>query len=219
MSTTTALLFCICTSVLVMIAIIVVIVVVRWRTRIGMLVNLVRLVMAPAQQPRARSGALGAVLRDVLTDASPSVPVHVPTRGTPRRHYDAVDMVLTPTEQQFATVLRDSLPAAYDIMVQVALQRVVTVRNPRRGQPWRDKRWNQISQKSLDFVVVRSADSKIILAIELDDATHLQANRIARDELLDTIMADAGVPLVHVPVQSHYDGHALQMQVLGYLSQ
>jgi hypothetical protein len=32
-------------------------------------------------------------------------------------------------------------------------------------------------------------------------------------------MADAGVPLVHVPVQSHYDGHALQMQLLGYLSQ
>jgi hypothetical protein len=139
--------------------------------------------------------------------------------GTPSRHYDVVAMVLTPTEQQFATVLAEALPSGYTTMVQVALQRVVTVRNPRRGQPWRDKRWNQISQKSLDFVVVRSADSKIILAIELDDATHLQANRIARDELLDTIMADAGVPLVHVPVQSHYDRHALQMQLLGYLSQ
>ena len=139
--------------------------------------------------------------------------------GTSRRHYDAVDMVLTPTEQQFATVLRDSLPAAYDIMVQVALQRVVTVRNPRRGQPWRDKRWNQISQKSLDFVVIRRADSKLMLAIELDDATHLQANRIARDELLDAIMHDAGLPLLHVPVQSHYDRHALQLQLLGYLSQ
>jgi hypothetical protein len=139
--------------------------------------------------------------------------------GTPPRHYDVVAMVLTPTEQQFARVLAEALPSGYTTMVQVALQRVVTVRNPRRGQPWRDKRWNQISQKSLDFVVVRSADSKIILAIELDDATHLQANRIARDELLDTIMADAGVPLVHVPVQSHYDRHALQMQLLGYLSQ
>jgi hypothetical protein len=139
--------------------------------------------------------------------------------GTPPRHYDVVAMVLTPTEQQFARVLAEALPSGYTVMVQVALQRVVTVRNPRRGQPWRDKRWNQISQKSLDFVVVRSADSKIILAIELDDATHLQANRIARDALLDTIMADAGVPLVHIPVQSHYDGHALQMQLLGYLSQ
>ena len=101
--------------------------------------------------------------------------------GTPPRHYDVVAMVLTPTEQQFARVLAEALPSGYTVMVQVALQRVVTVRNPRRGQPWRDKRWNQISQKSLDFVVVRSADSKIILAIELDDATHLQANRIARD--------------------------------------
>ena len=164
-----------------------------------------------AQLPRARSGRVAQALRGVLSN--------IPTRGTPRRHYDAVAMVLTPTEQQFATVLRDSLPAAYDIMVQVALQRVVTVRNPRRGQPWRDKRWNQISQKSLDFVVIRRADSKLMLAIELDDATHLQANRIARDELLDAIMHDAGLPLLHVPVQSHYDRHALQMQLLGYLSQ
>ena len=78
-----------------------------------------------AQLPRARGGRVAQVLRGVLSN--------VPTRGTPRRHYDAVAMVLTPTEQQFATVLRDSLPAAYDIMVQVALQRVVTVRNPRRG--------------------------------------------------------------------------------------
>lgn len=164
-----------------------------------------------AQPPRARGGRVAQALRGVL--------FNVPTRGTPRRHYDAVAMVLTPTEQQFATVLRDSLPAAYDIMVQVALQRVVTVRNPRRGQPWRDKRWNQISQKSLDFVVIRRADSKLMLAIELDDATHLHANRIARDELLDAIMHDAGLPLLHVPVQSHYDRHALQLQLLGYLSQ
>jgi hypothetical protein len=157
-----------------------------------------------APQPQARRSRFGQVWN---------------ATGTPPRHYDVVAMVLTPTEQQFARVLAEALPSGYTTMVQVALQRVVTVRNPRRGQPWRDKRWNQISQKSLDFVVVRSADSKIILAIELDDATHLQANRIARDELLDTIMADAGVPLVHVPVQSHYDRHALQMQLLGYLSQ
>ena len=163
-----------------------------------------------AQLPRARGGRVAQVLRGVLSN--------VPTRGTPRRHYDAVAMVLTPTEQQFATVLRDSLPAAYDIMVQVALQRVVTVRNPRRGQPWRDKRWNQISQKSLDFVVIRRADSKLMLAIELDDATHLHANRIARDELLDAIMHDAGVALLHVPVHTHYDRLALQMRLLGYLA-
>ncbi len=159
-----------------------------------------------AQHPRARGGRFAQAWRDVL-------PV-----GTPPRHYDVVAMVLTPTEQQFARVLRDSLPSAYDIMVQVALQRVVTVRNPRRGQLWRDKRWNQISQKSLDFVVIRRADSKIILAIELDDATHLQANRIARDELLDAIMHDAGLPLLHVPVHAHYDRLALQMRLLGYLA-
>ena len=58
-----------------------------------------------------------------------------------------------------------------------------------------------------------------MFTIELDDATHLHANRIARDELLDAIMHDAGLPLVHVPVQSHYDRHALQLQLLGYLSQ
>ncbi len=142
----------------------------------------------------------------------------IPEPGTLTHHYDVVAMVLTPTEQQFATVLSDSLPTGYTVMVQVALQRVVTVRNRRRGIPWRDPRWNQIAQKSLDYVVIRSADSKIILAIELDDATHLQAKRIDRDELLDTIMRDAGVPFLHVLVQAHYDRQALQMQLLGYVA-
>lgn len=211
------LLFCICVCLFVLLN--VVLVLVRWRTRINMVLNLVNRIVTFERQLRAHSGRPIAALRDRDTIVAQRLPVSGATSATPSHHYDVVAMVLTPSEQQFARVLADALPSGYTVMMQVALQRVVAVRNPRRGQPWRDKRWNQISQKSLDFVVIRSADSKIILAIELDDATHLQANRIARDELLDTIMADAGVWLLHVPVHAHYDCHALQMQLLGYLAQ
>ena len=57
-----------------------------------------------------------------------------------------------------------------------------------------------------------------MFAIELDDATYLYANRIARDELLDAIMHDAGVALVHVHVHAHYYRLVLQMRLLGYLA-
>jgi hypothetical protein len=133
--------------------------------------------------------------------------------------YRLVGQLLTANERVFYAALRQALPAGMVIMVQVALNRVVEVRNPWRGDIWRDSRWNRIAQKSLDFVVMRSGDSRPVVAIELDDASHERPERRRRDELLDAVLASAGLAIIHQPVLPVYDIDSLRMRLLGYVEE
>ncbi len=133
--------------------------------------------------------------------------------------YRLVGQLLTANERVFYAALRQALPAGMVIMVQVALNRVVEVRNPWRGDIWRDSRWNRIAQKSLDFVVMRSGDSRPVVAIELDDASHERPERRRRDELLDAVLASVGLAIIHQPVLPVYDIDSLRMRLLGYVEE
>jgi methylmalonyl-CoA mutase cobalamin-binding subunit len=42
--------------------------------------------------------------------------------------------------------------------------------------------------------------------------------RIARDALVDDVLRDAGLPVIHQPVRATYDRMAIQAQLLGYLT-
>jgi len=133
--------------------------------------------------------------------------------------YRLVGQLLTANERAFSAALRQALPAGSVLMVQVALNRVVEVRNPRRGDSWRDPRWNRIAQKSLDFVVMRSSDARPVVAIELDDASHERPERRRRDELLDAVLASAGLPIIHQPVLPVYDIDSIRLRLLGYVEE
>ena len=150
-----------------------------------------------------------------------SAPTTAPTTPEPVRvapdDYRLVKQLLTANERAFYEALRLALPVGTVIMVQVALNRVVEVRNPWRGDSWRDPRWNRIAQKSLDFVVMRSADARPVVVIELDDASHERPERRRRDELLDAVLASAGLPIIHQPVLPVYDIGSLQLRLLGYV--
>jgi hypothetical protein len=132
--------------------------------------------------------------------------------------YQRIPLLLTPTETRFYHVLIAALPTEYTCMTQVALNRLIKVQKPRFGAAWRDPRWNRIAQKSIDFVVVRRSDLRVMVLIELDDATHQQAHRQQRDTFLDTVCAHINLPILHIPVQPEYQRTELQMRLLGYLT-
>jgi len=132
--------------------------------------------------------------------------------------YTVVPSLLTPAEQAYYAALRAALPAEYTIMVQVALNRLVVVQRLSKVRHWRDPRWSRIAQKSLDYVVVSTRDMVPLLVIELDDASHTQQMRIARDGFVDDVMRDAGLPIIHQPARATYDRMAIQAQLLGYLT-
>jgi len=159
-----------------------------------------------ARRNRAQRPAISALLRRTVPTVRMS------------NDYAVVPRLITISEQAFYAVLCDALPAGYTIMVQVALNRLVTVQRLPKTQHWRDPRWSRIAQKSIDFVVVRVRDMAPVVVIELDDASHTQQLRIERDVLLDAILHDAGLPIIHHPVQASYDRLAIQAQLVDYLT-
>ena len=123
--------------------------------------------------------------------------------------YLALPTLLNSTEQQFAVLLRDVLPVGYRYTAQMAVNRLVTVRHLRRGQVWRDPRWNRIAHKSLDFVIIRTADTQPVLAIRLADPP---------DAVLDPVLREVGLPLLYI-APLHIPSHdALQRQIVPFLA-
>jgi len=48
-----------------------------------------------------------------------------------------------------------------------------------------------------------------MLAIELDDSSHKRAARQERDSFVDSALAAAGLPILHVPARSGYNAQEL----------
>jgi very-short-patch-repair endonuclease len=63
------------------------------------------------------------------------------------------------------------------------------------GQNWKGA-FSHINGKSVDFVVCDKAYIKPLLAIELDDKSHEREDRIDRDEIVDQMLKEAGMPLL-----------------------
>lgn len=138
--------------------------------------------------------------------------------GVSANDYASILHLVTPHEITFYNVLISALPTEYMCMTQVALNRLIKVQKPRFGAAWRDPRWNRIAQKSIDFVVVRRSDFRVMVLIELDDSTHQQLHRKQRDTFLDTVCGHIDLPILHIPVQLTYQRPEIQMRLSGYLA-
>lgn len=60
--------------------------------------------------------------------------------------------------------------------------------------------FNKISQKHVDFLICRNTDWLPMLGIELDDASHLTANRKQRDIFVNALFASTGIPLLRIHI-------------------
>jgi very-short-patch-repair endonuclease len=98
--------------------------------------------------------------------------------------------LLSDSEQVLFRRLVQALPS-YIVFAQVQLLQVLCFKRSSR-----DRRiLNRISQLSLDFLIVGS-DTRIIAAVELDDASHDREDRRAADARKAHALKSAGVPLL-----------------------
>ena len=58
--------------------------------------------------------------------------------------------------------------------------------------------------KRQDFLVCDNLSLKPLVAIELDDKSHQQSNRVQRDAFVDEVFKAANLPLLHIPVKNSY---------------
>jgi hypothetical protein len=125
--------------------------------------------------------------------------------------YELVGSVLTPAEVAFARVLFQVDMPEYVIFSKV---RVADFVNVRKGQGDEGKKafW-RIAQKHVDFLIVGRSDFRPVLAIELDDSSHDQFDRMRRDDFVNAIYRDVGLPILHVPAKAWYSPVDLAAQM------
>lgn len=116
--------------------------------------------------------------------------------------YDRAPL-FSPAERSFLGVLDQALGAEYRVFGKVRVADVLVVA---RGTDEAKRRsaFNRISAKHLDFVVCAPDDLRVLCAIELNDASHKQAARRDRDDMLAEACRSADLPLVFFAAKHAY---------------
>jgi hypothetical protein len=145
----------------------------------------------------------GALLRPADRAAKPS-------SSSPA--YEAIPALLTAAERSFFGVLQQALASDYQIFAKVRLADIVRpVKSPSRSG-WQSA-FNRITGKHVDFVLCDSERLGIVAVVELDDRTHERFERGVRDSLVDTALADAGIPVLRVSARQAYSPAQVREQV------
>ena len=113
-------------------------------------------------------------------------------------------------ERSFYEVLLRAAPAETKLFTKVRMADLIQVRPGVRG---RRGHQNRINCKHVDFVLCTRDTLSPILAIELDDRSHRQPERQARDRFVDEAFAAAGLPLLRIPAQYGYTASELQQMI------
>lgn len=117
--------------------------------------------------------------------------------------YQKEPALFTPAERAFLGVLEQAVGDPFRVLGKVRLADVIKVSPGVTGSA-RQQAFNRIQSKHLDFVVCDPKDLSVQFVVELDDSSHRESRRQARDEFLDKALAAAGVPVFHFQVKRAY---------------
>ena len=116
--------------------------------------------------------------------------------------------LLTAGERRFYHQgLASAIGDRYLISFKVRLADVITAEN------WESKHGRRIAQKHLDFVLMTPKTTRIVAAIELNDASHDASSRQLRDEFLFQALHSAGIPLISFRVYRAYDFQKIRHRI------
>ena len=117
--------------------------------------------------------------------------------------YVMAQSLLTEAERSFYGVLVGLELPGVRVFAKVRLADVFMVRQPKQSSGW----WatfGAISQKHVDFLLVREGDCRAVMGIELDDGSHKRPDRLERDRFVRSVFSDCGLPLLRVPAKRAY---------------
>lgn len=74
--------------------------------------------------------------------------------------------------------------------------RLMDLVNPKPGLKINQTLQNKVIRKHVDFVICNQ-DMQVLGIIELDDTTHLQQDRVERDEFVDAVLTNCDYRIIH----------------------
>ena len=126
--------------------------------------------------------------------------------------YQQLTFLFTPAERSFLQVLDRTVGEDYRVFGKVRCADVLKVSRGLDRSEWQ-KAFNRIQSKHFDYVVCRSSDFSILLAIELDDKSHSRRERVERDKFLNQAAQAAGLHLLRVKCQQSYSEEEIKEQL------
>ncbi len=119
------------------------------------------------------------------------------------QEYERVAYLLSPAEHDFFQVLLQSVGPDQYVFAKVRIGDLVRVNGlVTESKDWW-KKFGPIAKKHVDFVVATRSPVQPLIVLELDDSSHYTAKAKTRDSLVDRVMHAAGLPLLHIPYNSH----------------
>jgi hypothetical protein len=129
-------------------------------------------------------------------------------------NYKRRDFLMSRPEHEFFDILVSVLENQYYVFPQVHLPTILEHKNV--GQSWKGA-FRHIDEKSVDFVICDKAYIKPLLVIELDDKTHEREDRVLRDEEVERILTQAGLPFLRFGNKGYFNKEEIKELVLGSL--
>ena len=127
--------------------------------------------------------------------------------------YSSRTNLLTPGERRFYHQgLNPAIGNRYLISFKVRLADVITAKD------WESSYGRKIAQKHLDFVLTTPKTTRIVAAIELNDASHEASERQRRDDFLSQALHSAGIPLITFPIYYKYDAEKIRHRILAAIT-
>ncbi len=133
----------------------------------------------------------------------------------PKYNYNALPHFLTPSERVFYNLLGQAVGGEYRIFAQVHLDALLDEKVP--GQNYKAARAH-MSQKSVDFILCDKDELRIVLAIELDDSSHMRQDRIDRDVIVEEMLKGAGVPMLRFDGMGVISPDSIGQQIRQFLA-
>jgi hypothetical protein len=124
--------------------------------------------------------------------------------------YTKKDFFMSRAEHECYDVLIEAVGHNYYVFAQVHLPTIVS--HAVKGQSWQGA-LSHINRKSVDFVLCDKNYISPKLAIELDDKSHLNEDRKKRDEEVERIMQEAGIPLLRIENHGGFDIATIRRQI------
>ena len=120
--------------------------------------------------------------------------------------YDPRVSIMTPTEIKYYEDLCDALDRAgleVSVWPQVNVSAIIEASGNDSSQ--KARAFNRICRKSVDYVIANKETQATLVCIELDDYTHSWNSRQERDDFINTVFNEVGIPLFRIKVERHYD--------------
>jgi hypothetical protein len=111
--------------------------------------------------------------------------------------------LFSPAERKFLDILEQAMGNEYRVFGKVRVVDVAEVKSTPDRRAWQ-RAFNRVSAKHFDFVLCDKSTLSPVCAVELDDRSHLHAQRRDRDAFVANVCKAISMPFVQVAARQDY---------------